>query len=398
MTLEDTKRTTGPQSAAVSAADRQPAAPKPDRLRSLDVFRGITLVAMVFVNSHGGGHEFIYPGIDHGHWNNWGFADLVFPFFIFIVGVAVPYALSSRLARGVSEKKLWGHIFQRFLILFAIGLLMAPFPHYDLASLSKIRYLGVLQRLAICYLVASWLYLRFRPMTQAIIAAALLVFYFVVMKFVPGPGFGAGELQAPGSNWAQYIDCRLMTGHMQFKNLETKGLLSTLPAIATALIGVLTGQHLKSNAAPLEKAVNLYLFGTAGVFLGAVWSISFPINQAIWSSSLVLLMGGMSLIVLASCYYTVDIRKSIWWTPPFLVFGTNAVAVWIGSMLSRQTLEAIRVSASDGKLVDLKTYLYQFLAAWVGPWNGSLLFAVTFVLVWLGITSALYRRKVFIKI
>jgi predicted acyltransferase len=398
MEIEDTKAEIGQRLAAVTAPGQPLPSPKPERLHSLDVFRGITLVGMIFVNSHGGGHEYMYPGIDHGYWNHWGLADLVFPFFIFIVGVAVPYALAGRLARGVSEKVLRGHIFRRFLLLFAIGLLMAPFPHYNLAALAKIRYLGVLQRIAICYLVASLLYMRFKPKTLAVIAASLLVFYFIVIKFVPGPGFAAGDLAAPGNNWAQYIDCRLMTGHMQFENLETKGLLSTLPAIATALIGVLTGEYLRSRAAPLEKAVNMYLFGTVGVFLGAVWSISLPVNQAIWSSSLVLLMGGMSLIVLASCYYVVDIRKSMWWTPPFLVFGMNSIAVWVGSMLSRQTLEAITISGRDSTPVDLKTFIFRWMASWIGPMNGSLLFAVGFILVWMGIMTILYRKKIFIKL
>jgi predicted acyltransferase len=398
MKAEDAKAETGQPPVAETALGRQSPPPKPERLRSLDVFRGITMMSMVFVNSHGGGHDYIYPGIDHGNWNNWGFADLVFPFFIFIVGVAVPYALSSRLARGVSEKTLWGHILQRTLLLFLIGMVVGRFPYYDLASLVQIRYLGVLQRIAICYLVVSLLYLRCKPKTQAVIAGVLLVFYFIVMKFVPGPGFAAGDLAAPGNNWAQYIDCCLMTGHMQFEALETKGLLSTLPAIATALIGVLTGEFLRSRAAPLEKAVNMYLYGTAGVFLGAVWSISFPVNQGIWSSSMVLLMGGMSLIVLASCYYVVDIRKSTWWTPPFLVFGMNSIAVWAGSNMLLQAMEAIKIRGSAGTPVDLKTLIFHWIASWIGPMNGSLLFAIAFVLLWLGIMSVLYRKKFFIKL
>ncbi len=189
-----------------------------------------------------------------------------------------------------------------------------------------------------------------------------------------------------------------MAGHMQFDKLETKGILSTFPALATALIGVLTGQYLRSAAKPLEKTVKMYLYGTGAICLGAVWSLTFLISQAIWTSSYVLLMAGMSLIALASCYYLVDIQKSRWWTPPAMVFGVNAIAVWVGSMLSRQTLEAINVTGSDGKLIDLKTYLYQGLASWTGPYKGSMLFAVAFVLVWVGIMSILYRRRIYIKI
>ncbi len=391
---QDVKKKDVPQKSTADIAPHQTIAPKRERLQSLDVFRGLTLVVMVFVNSHGD-HSRMYPGVDHANWSGWGLADLAFPFFIFIVGVAIPYALESRLARGMSERQLWSHIIQRSVILFVLGLVMGAFPYYDL---SKLRYLGVLQRIAICYLGASFLYLRFKPKGLVIISASILVLYYILLRFVPVPGYGAGVLDKPVGNWTQYIDLRLMAGHMQFDKLETKGILSTLPALVTALIGVLTGQYLRSAATPLEKAVNMYLYGTYGVCLGAAWSITFLITQAIWTSSYVLLMAGMSLITLATCYYLVDIRKSRWWTPPLMVFGTNAIAVWVGSMISRQTLEAINITGGDGKLVDLKTYLYQGLASWTGPYVGSMLFAIAFVLVWMGIMSVLYRRGIYIKV
>lgn len=379
-------------SQAVHASQVQPVASKPARLDSLDVFRGLTLVAMVFVNSHGH-RKYMYPGIDHSHWSGWGLADLAFPFFIFIVGVAIPYSLQSRMARG--EKGLWIHVFKRSAILFVLGVLMGLVPDFNFGG---IRYLGVLQRIAICYLGASLLYMTVKPKGLAIISAAILILYFVLLKYVPVPGVGAGVLDQPEGNWAQYIDYKLMAGHMQFPKLETKGLLSTLPALVTALIGVLTGQYLRSSDDPLKKTANMYLYGTFGVCLGWVWGISFVVSQAIWTSSYVLLMAGMSLIALASCYYLVDIRKSRWWTPPLMAFGTNAIAVWIGSMFSRQAMEMIFVTGHSGKSVDLKTYLYECLAAWVGPHNGSLLFAVLFILFWMAIMGMLYRKGIVIKI
>jgi predicted acyltransferase len=380
---------------------------KPERLLSLDVFRGITLAGMVLVNSPGN-RENTYPALLHVDWNGWKFADLILPFFVFIVGVAIPYSLDSLLARGASRKAIVLKIVRRSALLFAIGLAMNAVPHYDDAhdhilffGLSDLRIFGALQRVALCYLFASLIYLGFRPKGQVVIGALLLVFYFVVMKFVPVPGYGAGVLE-PIGNWAQYIDSHLMAGHLGWHSeagdWEGKGLLSTLPAIATALIGVLTGQYLKSAAQPLEKTTNMYFFGVLGIFFGTLWSLCFPINQHLWTSSLVLLMGGIALLVLASCYYVCDVKKSTWWTLPLLVFGRNSLAVWVLSIVFQQMLGLICFRGSDGMTIDLKTRMYRWLADWAGPQNGSLLFAVGYVLFWLAVMGLLYRKRIFIKI
>lgn len=367
--------------------------PKQERLLSLDVFRGLTIAAMVLVNNPGSPAH-VHPWLHHVAWDGWTIADLVFPFFLFIVGVAIPFSLDSQLARGATHRAIVFNCLRRSLILFAIGLVLNAFPKGELAHL---RILGVLQRIAICYFLACVIYLSFKPRGHALIATALLVFYFILMKFVPVPGYGAGLLVRDG-NWVQYVDLRLLAGHMQSRTFEGKGLLSTLPALATALVGLLTGQHLKSSAAALEKAVNLYFFGTLGLLLGCIWSLWFPIIQNLWTSSLVLFMGGMAMVVLASCYYLVDIKKITWWTPPLLVFGTNALTVWTLDWFLRGTLRAIMVTPSDGKPIELRIYLWRELAAWVGPWAGSLLFAIAEVFFWLGLMSLLYRKKIFIKI
>lgn len=381
--------------------------PKRERLLALDVFRGITLVGMVLVNSPGS-KEYAYPALAHVPWNGWAFADLILPFFVFIVGVAIPFSVGGRAAQGVGRTTLVMRILRRSMLLFAIGLAMNAFPQYDdskgcvvFHDLSDLRIFGVLQRIALCYLFASLIYLSFKPKWQTIIGGSLLLLYFAVMKFVPVPGYGAGALN-PIGNWAQYIDSHLMAGHLGWHtpegDWEGKGLLSTLPAIVTALIGVWTGQYLKSAAAPLEKTANMYFFGAAGMFLGLLWSLCFPINQHLWTSSLVLLMGGIALVVLASCYYVCDIKKITWWTPPLLVFGLNSLAVWVLSVVFLQAIALIRVTGAEGTPVDLKTHLFTAMAAWVGPWNGSLLFAVVYVLFWLGVLSLLYRARIFIKI
>ena len=368
-------------------------APTRERLLSLDVFRGATLVGMVLVNSPGS-RDYVYPAVAHASWNGWAFADLIFPFFIFIVGVAIPFSLGSLVERGATRPKIVLRIVRRAVLLFAVGLVMNGYPAYDLATL---RIFNALQRIALCYLCASLIYLKFRPKGQAVIGAALLLFYFVMMKYVPVPGYGAGVLE-PEGNWAQYIDFHLLKGHMGHPTWEGKGLFSTLPAVATALMGLLTGQYLRSAAAPLEKTVNLYFFGVVSTLLGAVWSLCFPINQNLWTSSLVLLMGGLALLALASCYYVCDVKKITWWTPPFLVFGLNSLAVWVLSVMCIQALGLIRITGPGGVPVDLRTCLFTSLAAWVGPWNGSLLFAVAYLLFWLGFMSLLYRRRIFIKL
>jgi predicted acyltransferase len=364
--------------------DSAPAAPaSQQRLLSLDVFRGITLALMILVNNHGD-PRYVYPPFAHARWHGWTPTDLVFPFFIFIVGAALPFAFANRLARGESRRDLYVQIVRRTLVLFALGLILNGFPRYDL---STIRIMGILQRIALCYLACSLIYLHWKPRTQAWIAASLLVFYFVMMKFVPVPGHGAGILERDG-NWVQFFDIRLMAGHLQSKAWEGKGLLSTLPAIANCLFGLLAGEFLRSARAPLEKVVGMYTAGALGMFAGAVWSLWFPINQNLWSSSLVVFMCGMALTILALCHYLVDIRKSTWWTRPFVMLGLNAILVWMGTSLLAKTLE----------LLSLKGVLFQWFASWAGNYNGSLLFAMAYVLLWLGIAAVMYRRRIFLKV
>jgi predicted acyltransferase len=378
--------------------------PKKERLLALDVFRGLTLLGMVLVNSHGDA-RLRYVPLSHVVWHGWTFTDLIFPFFVFIVGAAIPYSIENRLGRGASRGQIVANVLRRGLLLFAIGLTMNWWHKFDFdhpaLDLAHLRIFNVLQRIALCAVAVTLLYLWCKPRAQAAIAAVILVFYFVLMKFVPVPGVGAGVLEKVG-NWVQYIDSHVMGAHCgsvykgQF--YEIKGLLSTFPAIVTALLGVWTGRYLRSPAGPHEKLANLYFFGSLAMFLGAFWDNFFPVNQQLWTSSLVLLMGGMAMVVLASCYYVVDVRKVTWWTPPCLIFGMNSIAVWIGSVTFKDALEKIKFAGGDGKMLDVKTHLFQWLSQWFGPWNGSLAFAFLYVLFWLAIMGVLYRQKVFFKI
>jgi predicted acyltransferase len=357
-------------------------APK-QRLNSLDVFRGITLSLMVLVNTPGD-PRYVYQPLDHARWHGWTPTDLVFPFFLFIVGVAIPFAFANRIARGESRRNLYIQILRRTALLFLVGLALNGFPNYDL---STIRIMGILQRIALCYLATAILYLKSRPRTQAVIGAALLVVYFAILKFVPAPAAGIPTLERDG-NWVQYFDTHILGNHLQFPGWEGKGLLSTLPAIANCLLGLLAGEYLRSPRQPLEKVAGLYTAGLGAIFLGAVWSLWFPINQNLWTSSLVLFMGGMALAILAACYYTIDIRKRTWWTKPFVIFGLNSLAIWVGSSLFDRVLDMLSVRAAANA----------WLASWAGPYNGSLLFALGYVLFWLGVMAVFYRRGVFLKL
>jgi predicted acyltransferase len=364
-----------------------------ERLLSLDVFRGLTLLGMVLVNSHPGK---IYTPLAHADWNGWTFTDLIFPFFIFIMGVAIPYSLANRLGRGESRKKIFWQILRRSLLLFVVGLFLNGYPHFDFSSL---RIMGILQRIAICYFLASVIFLIPRVRTKSIIwlSGTILVLYFIIMKFIPVPGNGAGVLERIG-NWGNYIDQHILSGHMQNKLWEGKSLLGNFPALVTTLIGMLTGIFLRKDRSPYEKLGNMYFYGSICITIGAIWSLWFPINQNLWSSSLVIFMGGMALMFLATCYYIVDIKKVTWWTLPCLFFGMNSTAVWVLSQLGMKTLMAIHISSPNGSAISLWKAGGDRLAFYLGPFNGSLAFAVLYDLIWLGLMGILYWQRIFIKI
>jgi predicted acyltransferase len=381
---------------AVPEVDRpvDPVTPRPkERLLSLDVFRGFTLLGMVLVNSHPGE---IYPGLGHAKWNGWGFADLIFPFFVFIVGVAIPYSFASRLAHGESREKLFRHILIRCVLLFAIGVFLNGYPRFDLSTL---RVMNVLQRIAICYFLASIIFVYIGMTTRSIVrlCGAILVLYFILMKFVPVPGYGAGVLE-PIGNWGNYFDRHIMLGHMQHDGWEGKSLLGSFPALVTMLMGLLTGVYLRTARPAYETLTHLYFYGSLCMAAGITWGLWFPINQHLWTSSLVLFMGGMALVFLATCYYIVDTKKITWWTLPCLIFGVNSLAVWVFSQLGMKTLMAIDITGPNGAAVSLWKAGGDWLASFLGPLNGSLAFAILYVLFWLGVMGILYRQRIFIKL
>ncbi len=374
-------------------SEAAPAAPVKQRLLSLDVFRGFTLLGMVLVNSHPGK---IFPGLGHVSWNGWGFADLIFPFFVFIVGVAMPYSFASRIARGESRSTLFWQVLRRSVLLFVIGVLLNGYPQFDWPTL---RVMNVLQRIGICYFLASILYVHLRMSVRAMVwlCGIILVAYYVLMVFVPVPGYGAGVLE-PVGNWGNYIDQLVMPARLGRKTWESKSLLGCIPALVTMLMGLLTGVYLRTQRPAFEKLTNLYFYGSLCMAAGVIWNPWFPINQHLWTSSLVLFMGGVALAGLASCYYVVDVRKVTWWTLPFMIFGVNSIAVWVFSQLGMKTLMAFQTVAPDGTAVNLWKAGGDMFSRHLGPMGGPFVFAVLYDLFWLGVMGILYWRRIYIKL
>jgi predicted acyltransferase len=367
------------------------------RLLSLDAFRGITVAGMILVNNPGTWGA-IYSPLAHADWHGWTPTDLIFPFFLFIVGVAIALALGRRAESSDSKRDLYLKILRRSAVIFALGIILAGFPYFEL---STIRIPGVLQRIAVCYLFASVIFLNTNWRTLAIITAALLVVYCLLMTLVPVPGYGPGDLASKEWNLAAYIDRVVFGPHVwkQAKVYDPEGLLSTIPALATTLTGVLTGQWLRSRETHAGKVAGMFVAGAVCVVAGWAWGFWFPVNKALWTSSYVLLTTGMALQFLAFCYWLIDIKGHRRWALPFVIFGVNALAVFFLTGIVGRLLGLIKLAAADGKQINLQQLIYQNLfASWAAPKFASLLYAICFVLVWLGLMAILYRKKIFIKV
>lgn len=361
------------------------------RLVSLDVFRGITIAGMVLVNNPGT-WEHIYWPLEHAQWHGWTPTDLVFPFFLFIVGVAIALAFGTRVETGGSKRELYLKVIKRSLIIFAIGLFLNAFPRFNFEVL---RIPGVLQRIAVCYLLASLIFLNTRVAMQIAITIGLLILYCVLVNYIPAPGYAAGDLTKEGS-LPSFIDRVVFGKHVwsQAKVYDPEGLLSTIPALATTLIGALTGQWLRTEKTRYEKVAGMFVVGAVCTALGWAWNAFFPINKALWTSSYVLFTGGLALQFLSLCYWLIDIKGYRKWARPFEIFGVNAIALYVGAGIMADLFGLIRVQGTP-----LGAWIYDHaFASWLSEINASLAFAITFVLVWLGLMWILWRRRIFLKV
>ncbi|HEY0367559.1 MAG TPA: DUF5009 domain-containing protein [Pyrinomonadaceae bacterium] len=361
------------------------------RLVSLDVFRGITIAGMVLVNNPGT-WEHIYWPLEHAQWNGWTPTDLVFPFFLFIVGVAIPLAFARRIESGGGKRHLYLKIVKRTLIIFAIGLFLNGLPYFGLA---EYRIPGVLQRIAVCYFFASIIFLNTKVRTQIAITIGLLIGYWLLVRLVPAPGFAAGDLTKEGS-LPSFVDRVVFGKHVwaQARVYDPEGLLSTIPSIATTLIGVLTGTWLRTEKTRYEKAAGMFVVGAVCVAVGWAWNSFFPINKALWTSSYVLFTGGLALQFVSICYWLIDIKGYRRWAKPFEVFGLNAIALYVVADVIAISLGTVKVGNAT-----LGGWIYDHIfASRASPLNASLAFAICFVLVCLALMWILYRRKIFLKV
>jgi predicted acyltransferase len=474
-----------------------------DRLISLDVFRGMTIAAMVLVNNPGTWSA-MYGPLQHAEWHGITPTDYIFPFFLFIVGVAIPIALGKRIRESIT-RDLYRKIFTRSAAIFASGLAISalplfvinrtgiPWPLKWLAVLSIIAALfflylrkyrvavglvgvwavivfgfqfagwevaaydvrtmripGVLQRIAVCYLAVSLIYLHTNWKQQAGISAGLLLLYWFLMTRIAVPGCEITTIDDKACNLAAYLDRTILTMDHMWRGsrvFDPEGILSTLPAIVTTLSGVLTGTWLmrKNGGAsavdgtagasavdgtagasavhgtagasstlsdasaeahsavpphsPLQKAVGLFFAGTVLLALGWWWSLVFPLNKSLWTSSYVVYTSGLALLTLGSCYYLIDVMGYRWWTKPFVIFGVNALALFVFSGIMARILGIIRVMGPEGQDISLQQWIFTNLfLSWAEPVNASLAYAVSFILLWLFLMWLLYRHRIFIKL
>jgi predicted acyltransferase len=380
-------------------------APTPvQRLLSLDVVRGITIAFMIMVNNNGGPGSWRF--MNHAEWNGLTPTDLVFPTFVFVVGVSVVFAFDARLARGISRSKLAWHTAQRAVVLFLLGVVVNSFPFF---ALPHMRFYGVLQRIAVCYLVVGLFYLsNNRAWTKVIALIVALVGYWILVRWVPIPGIGTPGRDVPfmdmSQNIVSWIDRHVFPYHLYLyapdHNVrDPEGLLSDLPAIGTALLGVLAGLWLRGSRAVGVKTAGLAAASVTCLASGYLWSPWFPLNKNMWTSSFVLVAAGYSLALLTLCFWAVEQqgwRKG--WTWVWLVFGSNAIAAYMFSELTPGILYNIPIYA-NGKRSELMAWIFTHSFAHI-PDRGWSAFAFSvsftafcFIPVWI-----LYRKKIFLKV
>jgi predicted acyltransferase len=363
------------------------------RLVSLDAFRGITIAAMILVNNPGS-WRYTHAPLRHAAWNGWTPADLIFPFFLFIVGVAITFSLHASVLAGEARRPLIVKLVRRTLTLFALGIIVNGFP---LFQWDVLRFPGVLQRIALCYCFGALMVLETGVRTQALAALTLLIAYTAVMKLVPVPGHPLGP-PTTDMNLAAYVDDLLLHDHLLHAGGDPEGILSTFPAFATTLCGVLTGHWLLSTRSASERVAGLFIAGNSSLALGLLMDKWVPINKSLWTTSYVVFTAGMALTVLAMCFWLMDVKGYRRWAKPFVIYGTNPIVAYVLSSLMAKVMLLGKVTVSDGAKIDFQQFVFEhFFLPLARPVDASFLYALAYVLFWLGITAVLYRKRIIIK-
>jgi predicted acyltransferase len=406
-------------------AERAPAATR-ERLLALDVFRGLTIAGMLLVNDPGSWSH-IYPPLEHAEWHGWTPTDLIFPFFLFIVGVTTHLSITARRGRGDDERAIRRQILRRGALIFLFGLLLNWFPFFQWGPiagnsspsffdrvaerLEVLRIMGVLQRIGLAYMAAALLTLRTSIKQQVVILATLLFGYWFAMTLIPVPDTGvlgvfaintkdahlAAWLDRLVFDWRAYgLGNHLWVGSVTW---DPEGLLSTLPAIGTAMLGVMAGRWI-SQPRPLAERLNgLFAAGALGMMVGLMWNWSFPINKGIWTSSYVVFTAGVACVTLATIMWIVDVHGWRQWTKFFVIYGMNPIIAFVGSGILARLLYSILKVTYRGERVSVVEAIYRTFVSWgLEPINASLAFALCFVALWFGMLWVLYRRRIFLKV
>ncbi len=458
-----------------------------NRLISLDVFRGMTIAGMVLVNNPGGSP--VYWPLDHAEWNGLTPTDWIFPFFLFIVGVSISISLGKRVAEKPDAKAYW-KIVSRAASIYLLGAALSIVPFFQFQSTDApdplkmliwlafsaallflllrnykvaaalavvallgiagmnlagynvvpynygtLRIFGVLQRISVCYLVTSLIFLHTTWKQQVGIAIALLLGYWLIMTTIPVPGCEVTTISDKACNLAAYIDRMILTENHIWRSgkvYDPEGILSTIPAIVTTISGVLAGTWLKFSSPPYEggvaaasadgvvlsdtgeknpvatapdsdtrlnKVSGMFFFGGVLLAIGLIWNSYFPLNKAMWTSSYVFATTGLALLVLGSCYWLIDIKGYKAWAKPFVIFGVNALALFVFTGFFARMIAAMRVTDSDGKLINVQRWIMQHIYLPIfQPIDASLAFAISFILLWLFLMWLLYRKRIYVKV
>ncbi|KUO62197.1 hypothetical protein APF79_04290 [bacterium BRH_c32] len=365
------------------------------RLASIDAFRGLTIAGMIIVLNPGS-WKYVYPAFKHADWHGWTIADLVFPFFLFIVGVSITFSLSKIKIESFEKKEVYLKIIKRSVILFLLGLFINSFPDFNF---QQFRIMGVLQRIAICYLIVSILFLNTKYESQAIIAVSLLLIYWAIMEWVHVPGYPFGSY-GKGENAANYLDRFVLSGFMGYyeKLGEPEGFISTLPSLSLTLFGVLTGHFIKAKKEIKNSASIMFGVGVLLFLLGLVWDYWLPVNKNLWTSSFTVLTGGLGLILFSIFYYVIDGLNYQKFAKPFVVLGMNAITVYVLSIVTAKIIKLLTFT-SNGTLYHARSWAYENILLSIFGNNGaSLAYALIYCAIWCGIMWILYYKKIFIKV
>ena len=360
-----------------------------NRLISLDAMRGFTIAAMILVN-YPGSWEHIYQPLEHAEWNGLTPTDLIFPFFLFIVGVSITLSYTKLIEKGTSKKELYKKIALRALKIFAVGVFLSLLPNFDFEN---IRITGVLQRISVVFFVCSFIFLNTSFRSQAWLGAIILVGYWLVMTLIPTPGIGEVRLEK-GVNLAAWVDSILLPGRLWQGTWDPEGILSTFPSIVSGISGLLAGHLLVGKRTAYEKSILLMVAGFAAVVVGYIWNLTFPVNKNLWSSSYVLVTSGLGSLVLGAFYYIVDIRNYSSGTKPGIIFGANAIAIYFLSDVISYLFYLIPFGSESLNV----HFMSALTAAGLAPKLASMFYAIMFVCINFCIAYILYRKRIFIRL